>query len=329
MGFSSVDQQVEAKKFYRLGLAPLVKDGIFNSDGVRNFFSKKPKMTKENEAVCLLLGGGRLIKDGIISAFFEQISIVDILTVSVNSGETIEKMAFFSKSREVKITGKLEWAGQRPFEALAFRIVFDHQFYWFLVPKMCGNISLWKIEDEEPAKISEEDGIPEEVFIPPPPKFKAGPIVEYESRLGKTEKDKKYEYLIDAYVAEFQGCGNKYVGSRIGIVRPMQENFKVFVIGGAAFPIYAKDGKWKTVFMADLGAVYLMGKFSVGAGIGFSTKIREDKDDQLEGLVNASLKISKKINVFFEYRVPVREDKEDSGFIKAHRKFIGGIRITF
>jgi len=326
--FSGENQQVEAKKFYRLGLAPLVKDGIFKSDGVRNVFSKKPKMTKENEAVYLLLSDGQLIKGGLVSAFFEQISIVDILTISVEVGETIEKMAFLSKSGEVKITGKLEWAGLKPFEALAFRIAFDRQSYWFLIPKTCGNISLWKIEDEELVEAS-EDRIPEEVFTSPPPKFKARPILKYGPRLGKTEKSKKYEYLIDAYVAEFQGCGNKYVGSRIGIVRPVEENFKIFATGGAAFPIYAKDGKWKTVFMADFGAVYLMEKFSVGAGIGFSTKIREDKDDQLEGLVNASLKISKKTNVFFEYRFPVREAKEDEGFIKAHRKFIGGIRITF
>ena len=327
--FSQTNQQTEAKKFYRLGLAPLIRDGIFDPEDVRNLFSKKPKITKENEAVYVLLGDGQFINGELVDAFFEQIGTTEIGSIFIRPGEKIEKMAFFSASGRVKTTGRLEWAGQKPFEAFCFSIVFNRRIFWFLIPKRCGNISLWKIGNEELVKeaIEEsEEGIPEAVFTPPS-KFGEEPKLKTWPR--KIKKSEKYEYLVDVYAAEFQGCGNEYLGSRIGTTRPIEEDFKIFITGGAAFPIYTKDGGWKTVFMADLGAMYQLENLSIGAGLGFSTRIREDKDDQFEGLANISLQISEKMNLFFEYRFPVKEDKEDPEFIKAHRKFIGGVRITF
>jgi len=317
---AQTESQVEYKNLCRLGMAPLVKGGIQNVEMVRILFSKKQNMTKENEAVYLLLGSDA-------NQFFAQIKYVDIRSTEVKPGDPIEMMAFKTWAETVKKTGKIKWAGKKSFEAWEFVINSRDLIFYILIPKDCGNLSIWRIERFTPPpeiKKPEEklkDEIPVEVFTPPEPEE---PKPELEKKINK-----KINYLIDFFVAEFQGCGNEYLGSRIGIRYPLSGSLKLFAIGGVAFPILSRDGHWRSVLLADTGILYQINRLCLGAGVGFSSKIRDDKKDQLEGLVNVGLRISKGINLFFEARAPLSEEEDQADFVRNHRKFLAGLRISF
>ena len=87
----------------------------------------------------------------LVFAFLEQIQKADIQTTELNPGDTLEWM-FFKKGRKVKVKKDVIYDGKKPVPAYTFTIFREGKTYEFIVPKICGNISL-KNTQEIPAPV--------------------------------------------------------------------------------------------------------------------------------------------------------------------------------
>ena len=77
----------------------------------------------------------------LVFAFLEQIQKADVQTVELNPGDGLQWM-LFKKGRKVLVKKDVVWDGKKPIVAYNFTIFRDGELYEFIVPKICGNISL-------------------------------------------------------------------------------------------------------------------------------------------------------------------------------------------
>jgi hypothetical protein len=105
-----------------------------------------------------MAGNGELV-----FAFLEQIQKADIQTIEVNPGDTFHWM-LFKKGRKVQVKNDVIWAGKKPITAYNFTIFRDGKLYEFIVPKICGNISLKNVKDV-PAPVCKLNVSPAEVVV--------------------------------------------------------------------------------------------------------------------------------------------------------------------
>jgi hypothetical protein len=82
----------------------------------------------------------------LVFAFLEQIQKADVQTVQLNPGEGLQWM-LFKKGRKVQVKNDVVWAGKKPITVYNFTIFRDGKLYEFVVPKICGNISLKNVKD--------------------------------------------------------------------------------------------------------------------------------------------------------------------------------------
>ncbi len=82
----------------------------------------------------------------LVFAFLEQIQKADVGTMQLNPGDTLKWM-LFKKGKKVQVKNDVIWAGKKPITAYNFTIFRDGKLYEFIVPKICGNISLKNISE--------------------------------------------------------------------------------------------------------------------------------------------------------------------------------------
>ena len=105
----------------------------------------------------------------LVFAFLEQIQKADVQTVELNPGDTLQWM-LFKKGRKVQVKNDVVWAGKKPITAYNFTIFRDGKLYEFIVPKICGNISLKNVS-EVPAPICVLNVEPAEAVLGTPVKI--------------------------------------------------------------------------------------------------------------------------------------------------------------
>ncbi|MBN2345732.1 MAG: hypothetical protein JXO51_05020 [Candidatus Aminicenantes bacterium] len=87
----------------------------------------------------------------LVFAFLEQIQKADVQTMELNPGDTLHWM-LFKKGRKVQVKKDVVWAGKKPITVYHFEIFREGNLYEFIVPKICGNISLKNV-NEVPAPV--------------------------------------------------------------------------------------------------------------------------------------------------------------------------------
>jgi hypothetical protein len=100
--------------------------------------------------------------------------VLDILTTGVVSDTTIQPgthMEWMAMKRAGKpaIVQNVRWSGRAPFEAWQFDITDGGYKYTFLIPKVCGNLTLLSAVAERPAGTISEAPAPPPPPPPPPP----------------------------------------------------------------------------------------------------------------------------------------------------------------
>ena len=108
--------------------------------------------------------------------------VLDVLTTGVVTDTTIQPgthMEWMAMKRGGKpsIVQNLRWSGRAPFEAWQFDITDGGYKYTFLVPKVCGNLTLLSAVAEKPAGTLSE-ALPEPPPPPPPPPAPPAPAPE-------------------------------------------------------------------------------------------------------------------------------------------------------
>ena len=105
----------------------------------------------------------------LVFAFLEQIQKADVQTVELNPGDGLQWM-LFKKGKKVQVLKDVVWAGKKPLVAYDFTIFRDGKLYEFIVPKICGNVSLKNVT-EAPAPVCALTVSPEQVEIGQPVKI--------------------------------------------------------------------------------------------------------------------------------------------------------------
>ena len=83
-----------------------------------------------------------------------------IVACDFQPGSTLVWMAYRPNVRKgVRTPGRLDgvrWSGAKPFRALLFRVTNDYKIYTFILPMVCGNLSLMSVKEivGEPVNIS-------------------------------------------------------------------------------------------------------------------------------------------------------------------------------
>ncbi len=151
-----------ANKIYRLGVHPFYK-------------TKKPVTAEELAKITEELAGQ--IKIGfeqagygdVVFAFLEQIKQAKIEETQIQPGDTFLWMLFRTR-RKVKVVTDAVWAGRKPVDAFKVTIYRDLKAYEFVIPKICLNIALTKVE-QLPAPVCDLKVTPTRVEIGKPVKI--------------------------------------------------------------------------------------------------------------------------------------------------------------
>jgi len=78
--------------------------------------------------------------------FMDQLKATKFEEKTLAVGDKLMWMLFRSHGK-VKIVFDVEWAGKQPLEVFSFKIEKDFKHYEFIMPRPCGNISLFKVEE--------------------------------------------------------------------------------------------------------------------------------------------------------------------------------------
>jgi len=82
----------------------------------------------------------------LVYAFLEQIQKTDIQTIQLIPGDRLQWM-LFKRGKKVEVKKDVVWAGKTAITAYHFTIFREGKLYEFIVPKICGNISLKSVSD--------------------------------------------------------------------------------------------------------------------------------------------------------------------------------------
>ncbi|MFH2013554.1 MAG: hypothetical protein ABIJ17_01120 [Patescibacteria group bacterium] len=317
----------EYKEFYKIGIAPYRDRELKNKNELIYLLQ-----TKSNEIVNLFASYLDASSSSIAIGLSQIADEIDIREDYIGTGDTIEGMIWKSKKNgEVMITNNIRWMGKVPIECYSFALIYGNKIFYFKVPKLCGNVSLMRVEIREPEKTPEEVAIEEikEAFIqsppPPPPRpQKVEKRPEYKTAYHPVEKTYKYAFFADIAGGLYRGCHQKYVVGRIGL-GPIEDGWGLNLIGGVSFPIEKDEPQWKNVFLFDGLLVYRKEIFRGGIGIGLATQMTDLKPNQTEIVVNATIMIKRNIGLFIEGRTPINRSNNET--IVENNKILFGLRF--
>ncbi len=130
-----------AEKVIRLGQHPFHKDKDIQPADLKVIAVEKAGDVKQGFEQA---GYGELVY-----AFLEQIQQAEVQTTMLNPGDTLEWM-LFKKGRKVEVKKDVIFEGKKPVPAYTFTIFRDGKSYEFIVPQICGNISLKNAREVPP-----------------------------------------------------------------------------------------------------------------------------------------------------------------------------------
>jgi hypothetical protein len=141
-------------------------------------------------------------------------------------------------------------------------------------------------------------------------------------------KEKKLYVLADVGLLQAKGSHGPYVDGRLGIAVMLPSNFSLFVEGGGALAM--KDEPWKSFMLLNATLNYHFDPVYVGAGVGFNTQVREDRDQTdlfLLGHIGVNIfnNYTSIGSIFFEGQGPIGENRS----FGKHHKLILGFRLLF
>lgn len=212
----------------------------------------------------------------VFQEFMAQIPTVDIESIRVDQGERFVWMLFRNKhTGKVKLLQDVTWEGGQPFDAYRFYIDSAGRRYEFIVPPVCGNLSLKSI-----------GRIPEPAPAPPPPAAPEPPAPEPEPVV-----QPKGGPIFDLGLAQ-QFDPASYVFARVGYAYPLLDRLSIMGLIGAFIRFEGDDGG--DAFIADALLSYAVtDRLFVGGGAGYWSD-----DDEIDLILNVGYLIYEKPDAF-------------------------------
>jgi hypothetical protein len=133
--YNLISEEVEVNQ---LGVHPFYKSRDLKKDDLLKIATEKAEEVKTGFE---LAGYAELYDD-----FIKQLQTADLEEIEIHPGDTIQWM-MFKKRRKVEVKKDVKWTAKKPFTAYRFTFTKDEKDYEFIVPKVCGNISLKGVKD--------------------------------------------------------------------------------------------------------------------------------------------------------------------------------------
>lgn len=152
--------------------------------------------------------------------------------------------------------------------------------------------------------------------------------VSQPARIDIEVTQKRFFFLVEAGPFLARGSHGTYVASRFGFLYKIVPDTVDFIIsaGGA---LNLNGEPWKSIFMANLLFNVKSGPAFFGAGAGFTTKVKENRNSDADLIANVGFNIFNTQtsigSIFFEVRAPVGKERKFS----KHHKLMLGFRIIF
>ncbi len=153
----SLNAVSQTKKLERVGQFPLVKiDASAPAEEIMRSLA-------EEHAADIRYGFDLAGFGDLYLPFMEQVKQSAYEEKDIAVGDVMQWMLFRSQGK-VKVVRNLEWAGREPLPVYTFSVDKAGNHYAFVMPKACGNISLWKMEAGAPMPeiAARETPVPEE-----------------------------------------------------------------------------------------------------------------------------------------------------------------------
>lgn len=243
-----------------------------------------PPMTSEAEFRAMAEQNSADLQAGFVKAgypevfqeFMAQLPAADIESIKVAPGERFVWMLFRNKhTGKVKLLQDVTWAGEQPFDAYRFYIDYAGRRYEFIVPPICGNLSLKSI-----------GRVPEPAPAPPPPAAPAPVAPEPEPVV-----ERKGGPVFDLGLAQ-QFDPASYVFARIGYALPLLERLSIMGLVGGFIRFDGDDGG--DAFIADALLSYsVTDRLFVGGGAGYWSD-----EDEVDLILNVGYLIYEKPDAF-------------------------------
>lgn len=135
-------------------------------------------------------------------------------------------------------------------------------------------------------------------------------------------------FLVDVGPLFARGSRGLYAAGRLGYMYMIVPDTLSFVISGGGALAFSGD-PWKSFFLANVLLNVHTGPAYFGAGLGFTTKVKEERTGDAELLANIGFNVfdtfSTAGSIYFEGRGPVGEGKSFS----KHHKLLLGFRLLF
>ncbi|MCF8057482.1 MAG: hypothetical protein K9K37_12705 [Desulfocapsa sp.] len=238
-----------------------------------------------NNNADLQTGFAKAGNSDLFKAFIAQFPTAKVESIQVAPGERLDWMLFRTNGTgPVKVVNDVTWGGNAAFDAFRFFIDKDGQRYEFIVPGVCGNLSLRNVSmiPVKPAVV------PEPVAVTPEPV----PMIVEERRGGP---------VVDVGLAH-QFDPASYVFARAGYEFPLTDNLTAMGLIGGFIRFDGDDGG--DAFVADaLLNYYVTEKMFIGGGVGFWS----GNDGNVDLIINTGYLVYEnpdvmKISIFVEGR---------------------------
>ncbi|MCK4836762.1 MAG: hypothetical protein KAT17_08990, partial [Candidatus Aminicenantes bacterium] len=141
----SINTLLAEKEIKRLGVHPFYRSKDLKAEDIQKIANERVGEVK--------IGFEEAGYGDLFFAFIEQLKSAEIEFIEVQPGDSIMWM-MFKRGKRVTIEKDVIWAGEKPFQAYKFVITRENKEHVFIVPKICGNISLKSVS---------------ELPLPPPP----------------------------------------------------------------------------------------------------------------------------------------------------------------
>ncbi len=195
----------------------------------------------------------------LVESFVEQFPRARIKTVEYEKGQTFQWMFYKRKGQgAVRVMKDVTWAGEKSFAGYEFFIDRDGHRYTFVVPLICGNLSLKAIaavpamQEAAPAPVVKEATPVQET-----PDRETAPVV--------TEAAGPFRFVADAgYLHQFDPANYAFV--RFGFEYECSEQLSFLAMMGGAPRVHGADGRSAALF--DFLAQYSWSRVFAGVGLG-------------------------------------------------------------
>jgi hypothetical protein len=248
-----------------------------------------PPMTTEAELRTMVQNSNAELQKGFAMAgypdlfveFMAQFPTAAIDSIRIAPGERLDWMLFKKNGTgPVKVIKDVTWGGDAAFDAFRFSIDKDGQRYEFIVPAVCGNMSLRNV-GMIPVK-------PAVVPVKPEPAAVAPAPVQQEP---ETVAERRGGPVVDVgYAHQFDPAD--YIFARVGYEYFLTDQLSVMGLVGGFVRFDGDDGG--DAFTADaLLNYYLTKKMFIGGGVGYWSD-----DDEIDLILNVGYLIYENPGVF-------------------------------